>query len=998
MARTLHLDFRKSKTLDPRITFSRSSTATYYDGKTVAKAEENLLTYSQDFDSWGAPYGNCSVTSNSTTAPDGTLTADLLVPSAASSIYKVRASNNLISTTQGSRFSVYVKSSGYSFLSFVVTNNTGRITVDFVNNTYTAYSGSLTATSTAWTDGWYRVVITIPSTISNSVTWIGPNSAMLDPSTAVASDGTSGIYLWGAQLEQRSTVTAYTQTTTAPITNYIPALQTAAANVARFDHDPITGESKGLLIEEQRTNLLLRSSFDSGWSTFNAVLVSNSAVAPDGSVSAAKTYPVSPANYGGGSVAISASKSAATTYTLSVCAKKAGANRFVLMAHDSATTNNRATVTFSMDDGSTVNSAFALGTFTSATAHPAVNLGNGWYRFALTFTSGTETSVAARLYAADSTLTTPDNYSGVYIWGAQLEAGAFSTSYIPTTTAQVTRSADAASITGSNFTSISANGNGTLYMEFDQVTSDNADRVIAALYGTSWINNAVHSRTYGTSLMSAIYNGATAQGGTNNGTLSVGKDYRLALAFAPDDMASVLSGGSVQADTTVTLPSATFNTLDIGWAGSIAAKRCGHIAVLDYYNERLPNSTLVALTRNAGTYTAVAPTLNLNFAKTKRLDPRITFTRASTATYFGSDGLLKTASEGEPRFDHYPVTGESKGLLIEEQRTNLLTYSSEFDNAAWTKSNSTMTANAVVAPDGTLTADKLVENTANAQHYVQQVVSLSAVSHAFSFYAKQGERGFVVAINTTGSNQFAIFDLTTGVVSSTGAGATSAIQNIGNGWYKCSIIFTAASGSNTFRIYPCTNGGITVYTGDGYSGIYIWGAQLEAGAFPTSYIPTTTAQVTRSADSASITGTNFSSWYRADEGTLVASGFNENSAYTTKAFSSLNDGTTANRILSYIATSTPAGLVTASSANVAAFAVSAVTSGALVTQALAFKTNDFAYSANGGAVVTDTSGVLPVVNRLDIGQYTTGFLNGAIKRISYYPKRLSNTQLQSLTS
>ena len=166
----------------------------------VLSARVNLLTYSQDFGSWSSPYGNCSVTSNSTTAPDGTLTADLLVPSAASSQYKVRGSNNLISTTQESRFSVYVKSSGYSFLSFVVTNNTGRITVDFVNNTYTAYSGSLTATSTAWTNGWYRVVITIPSTISNSVIWIGPNSAMLDPSTAVASDGTSGIYIWGADL------------------------------------------------------------------------------------------------------------------------------------------------------------------------------------------------------------------------------------------------------------------------------------------------------------------------------------------------------------------------------------------------------------------------------------------------------------------------------------------------------------------------------------------------------------------------------------------------------------------------------------------------------------------------------------------------------------------------------------------------------------------------------------------------------------------------------
>ena len=328
---SLNLDFANSKVLDPRITFSRSSTATYYDGKTVAKAEENLLTYSQDFDSWVSPYGNCSVTSNSTTAPDGTLTADLLVPSAASSQYKVRASNYLNSTTQESRFSVYVKSSGYSFLSFVVTNNTGRITVDFVNNTYTAYSGSLTATSTAWTDGWYRVVITIPSTISNAVIWIGPNSAMLDPSTAVASDGTSGIYLWGAQLEQRSQATAYTPTTSAPITNYIPALQTAAANVARFDHNPVTGESKGLLIEEQRTNLLTYSALV--YNVINTNVVQDT-VAPDGTVSGCSIV-ASDANTTAYAARVFTSFTSGTVYTFSIYVKRPATTPYVFITSNS---------------------------------------------------------------------------------------------------------------------------------------------------------------------------------------------------------------------------------------------------------------------------------------------------------------------------------------------------------------------------------------------------------------------------------------------------------------------------------------------------------------------------------------------------------------------------------------------------------------------------------------------------------------------------------------
>ena len=125
------------------------------------------------------------------------------------------------------------------------------------------------------------------------------------------------------------------------------------------------------------------------------------------------------------------------------------------------------------------------------------------------------------------------------------------------------------------------------------------------------------------------------------------------------------------------------------------------------------NSTLAAACSKALGFTVNPniPTaaLNLNFT-TGTLDSRITFTRSTTGSYYNSAGVLSTAAINAPRFDYDPVTLESVGLLIEESRTNLLTYSEQFDNAVWTKSNASITANAIIAPDGTLTADKLVED------------------------------------------------------------------------------------------------------------------------------------------------------------------------------------------------------------------------------------------------------------------------------------------------
>jgi hypothetical protein len=245
--------------------------------------------------------------------------------------------------------------------------------------------------------------------------------------------------------------------------------------------------------------------------------------------------------------------------------------------------------------------------------------------------------------------------------------------------------------------------------------------------------------------------------------------------------------------------------------------------------------------------------------------------------------VLLTAAAGQARFDHNPNTGESLGLLVEEQRSNLLTYSEQFNDVSWIKNDSTITANIIVAPDGTLTGEKLVENTANAQHIARKNVSglSSGATVTISVYAKAAERTSVfLYINetTTSTNRVeAIYNLLTGVVTNTGnfgtfTGASANITLVGNGWYRLSLtgVITNLT-SAQFRI-GTYDGSAFAYTGDGYSGLYIWGAQLEAGAFATSYIPTVASTITRNADIAIMTGTNFSSWYNASEGTLYLEG------------------------------------------------------------------------------------------------------------------------------
>jgi hypothetical protein len=307
-----------------------------------------------------------------------------------------------------------------------------------------------------------------------------------------------------------------------------------------------------------------------------------------------------------------------------------------------------------------------------------------------------------------------------------------------------------------------------------------------------------------------------------------------------------------------------------------------------------------------------------------------------------------------------------------------------------------------------LTADKLVEDTTNASHELRQsATSTGGIAHTFSVFAKAGERGTLrMLLPTTGNSSGFTggdFDLIAGTASFL-AGTTGSIVTVGNGWYRCSITVTTAVGATTPQTRLVL--GTTVYTGDGFSGIFIWGAQLEAGAFPTSYIPTEASQVTRSADAASMTGTNFSSWYRADEGSFYteAVGVNSFAAATRRYLEVSIAGTATNRfILGYSNASSTRYLVVSNGATVADLAVSSgVPAGQLVKMSAGYRVDNFIQAANSTLSTLDTSGVLPTANAVQLGADNTNTantsLNGHIRKFAFYPKRLTDTQLQAITT
>jgi hypothetical protein len=590
---SLLLDFANTEQLDPRITFSRPTTASYYDNHTTVVAEQNLLQYSQDFDNayWFKNGG--TITANIVVSPDGTTTAETLTASAGTAIAPRFYPATAITGTSGISYtaSIYAKAGTHSYLQIYMASGTSFCDFDLTVGTVGS-SASCTPSITSVGSGWYRCVVTwtpastdirfIPTLVSSSTatylqTW---NPA-----------GTETVYLWGAQLEQRSSVTAYTATTTAPITNYIPVLLTQQSNEARFDHNPTTRESLGLLIEEQRTNLLTYSSdfSNAAWTKSNATITATATIAPDGTQTAQKLvestatgehyvlYNAIPLVSGARNTITIYAKAGERSYTTCYIANKDGAS---------------IRIRFNLTDGvSTVITSNA-----NLTVNTSVSVGNGWWRLSFTIDGGTGAGNPQLVWETDTgTLFsyTGNGYSGIFIWGAQLEAGSFATSYIPTVASQVTRSADSASMTGSNFSSWYNNQQGTIYWQGNFAAA--SPRLFEIGDGSD--NNRINIRYSAGQNQGFVYVNNALQAQIYDATVASNTSPKLAFSYQTNNFGirgnGGASAGAIANTTSGNLP--VTNTLYIGsaWNGSYIS---GCIKKFAYYPISSTNAQLQSLT------------------------------------------------------------------------------------------------------------------------------------------------------------------------------------------------------------------------------------------------------------------------------------------------------------------------------------------------------------------------------------------------------------------
>ena len=407
--------------------------------------------------------------------------------------------------------------------------------------------------------------------------------------------------------------------------------------------------------------------------------------------------------------------------------------------------------------------------------------------------------------------------------------------------------------------------------------------------------------------------------------------------------------------------------------------------------------------------------LDLRFAQLKTLDPRVTFTRASTGTYVGADGLVKTATTNEARFDHNPTTGESLGLLVEEARTNSIRNNTMVGAVAGTPG--TLPTNWTLVGIGGISSSIIGTGTENGITYIDVQVNGTPTASSFvnlifetnitassgqawtsSIYVKLAAGSLtntsivtevreVTAIGTFLANSTLTVTPTSAALNTQRASLTRTLNN------------ALTTNVRPIISFQTTNGAAINIT------LRIGLPQLEQGAFATSVIPTTSATVTRAADVASVTGSNFSSWYNQTEGTVFAD-WVKIGASNFQAMATVSDGTTNNVISLGHGSGAPTNnarfdVNVSGSTQASLTLITGSIVGTRYLNAGAYKANDFAAASNGGTPLTDATGTIPTTSQLVIGANGAangGFFNGTIKRLTYWPVRLANLTLQSITT
>ncbi len=364
------------------------------------------------------------------------------------------------------------------------------------------------------------------------------------------------------------------------------------------------------------------------------------------------------------------------------------------------------------------------------------------------------------------------------------------------------------------------------------------------------------------------------------------------------------------------------------------------------------------------------------------------FTRSGSATRINSQGLIESVANGVSRLNYPLIDGVVKGCphhILEPQRINLQIRSEEFDNISWNKNRSSITPNDAISPSGLLNADKFVGVSGTTSYMYDGISVASGSVYTISVFAKYIDISEFKIVNFQ-QNGEATFNTQYGfVVANSGTYTEPKIENYGNGWYRCSTKFTAtATGSINYGFFLSNAIG---------KSIHIWGAQFELGSYPTSYIPTTTATVTRSAETAN--GSGDASTFNDSEGVLMAeiSALSSDSSYR---FIGISDGSQTNRVnIQFNNDNTLDGFVGGvgtfdSDANILNFNKAAIK----------YKSEDYAFWVNGFKVEVNpsTSGTHSGLNSLSFDRSALNPFYGNTKQVQYYNSALTDSELETLTS
>ena len=580
-ASTLDLQFAGATALDSRITFTRASSASYYDSTGILRlAPVNLLTYSEQFNNAAWVKNATTVAANAIAAPDGSLTADKLVENTATSqhtLAQAYATTNLTIYT----YSVYAKAGGWP--SFTLQMGSGGILgiFDFSTEIATGGNGATAATMSSVGNGWYRCTVTGPSN-GNSTNFIFKNGG------SYTGDGTSGVYLWGAQLEPSTTASTYSPTTG------------TGTGAPRFDYDPLTHQPQGLLIEEARTNSLTHSSgfTNAVWTGTNVTLTANATTAPDGTATAASIVPTTASGSHIFTNATTVAVSIGNTFSASVYVKPNGYN-YVGLALGNVCFAGEVLAVFNVKTGQLT--ASDNGTSATLQSYSSTNVGGGWWRVSITSTAvAVDTGVSVRVYVSnDGTANASsggvpsyagDGASGIYIWGAQLEAGAFPTSYIPTTTAAAPRAADSAVI--STLTPWYNATAGSILTNSVPITVNTGSP--RGVFGLS-DGSSANSISFFSMASGSVSKFEIATASAFQATFTLAYSSKNAAAYELNNV-NMSSGGVLgTTDTSATMPTVT--SAQIGDIyGSGVYKFNGWISAITYYPRRLSDVALQAIT------------------------------------------------------------------------------------------------------------------------------------------------------------------------------------------------------------------------------------------------------------------------------------------------------------------------------------------------------------------------------------------------------------------